>query len=82
MRDAPSGQRTETAAGVVRAPADRIDRALVDPAAVAVSRAGEAAEVRITCENVPSGIGAEEHRKGIGSTLANLAELTEQARTR
>lgn len=34
-------------------------------------------EVIISCENVPSGIGAEDHREGIASTLKNLAGFTE-----
>lgn len=34
-------------------------------------------EVTIRCENVPAGISADDHRKGIASTLANLAAFVE-----
>lgn len=33
--------------------------------------------VRIDCENVPPGIGAEDHAAGLSSTLANLASFAE-----
>jgi len=35
------------------------------------------AEVVMTCENVPSGISADDHRKGLESSLSNLARLLE-----
>jgi uncharacterized protein YndB with AHSA1/START domain len=38
---------------------------------------GADTEVTIVCENVPSGISAEDHAAGMGSTLANLAALVE-----
>ncbi|QNA83292.1 SRPBCC family protein [Sphingomonas sp. So64.6b] len=34
-------------------------------------------EVRISCENVPSGISPEDHALGLASTLDNLAAFTE-----
>lgn len=34
-------------------------------------------EVTIRCGNVPAGISADDHEKGIASTLANLAAFTE-----
>ncbi len=34
-------------------------------------------EVTIRCEDVPSGISAEDHQAGLASTLANLAAYTE-----
>lgn len=34
-------------------------------------------EVTISCENVPSGIGASDHRAGIRSSLQNLAAFVE-----
>ena len=34
-------------------------------------------EVTVTCANVPTGISAEDHAVGMGSTLANLAAFTE-----
>lgn len=34
-------------------------------------------EVTIRCDNVPSGIGKEDHDAGLRSTLANLAAFTE-----
>lgn len=34
-------------------------------------------EVTVRCENVPEGIGREDHAAGLASTLDNLAALTE-----
>jgi uncharacterized protein YndB with AHSA1/START domain len=35
--------------------------------------------VTVRCENVPLGIGADDHQAGLGSTLANLAAFVERA---
>ena len=35
-------------------------------------------EVSIICENVPSGIGAEDHATGLASSLENLAAYCER----
>jgi uncharacterized protein YndB with AHSA1/START domain len=39
---------------------------------------GGSTEVAIRAENVPAGIRPEDHRKGMESTLANLAKFAEQ----
>jgi hypothetical protein len=37
----------------------------------------EGTEVTVRCENVPEGIRPEDHAKGLGSTLENLAAFAE-----
>ncbi|AGZ43520.1 SRPBCC family protein [Actinoplanes friuliensis] len=41
--------------------------------------AGEATEVTVTAEDVPSGISQADHEEGIASSLANLASYVEKA---
>ena len=38
---------------------------------------GDGTRVSIVCEDVPEGIGADDHDEGLKSSLANLAEFTE-----
>ncbi len=44
-----------------------------------LSPSGGGTDVTIWCDNVPSGISAEDHLAGLTSTLANLAAFTERA---
>lgn len=46
----------------------------------ALSAAGSSTRVEIRAENVPPGIGAEEHTEGMASSLANLAAFLEGGR--
>lgn len=41
-------------------------------------RERQGTNVNVVCENVPEGISAEDHKEGIYSSLANLAQYVEQ----
>jgi len=44
-----------------------------------IAAEGSGTRVTIRAEDVPPGIGAEDHREGLASSLANLAALVERA---
>jgi uncharacterized protein YndB with AHSA1/START domain len=76
--------RTDTAARVIAAPVGRVFAALVDPEALlawlppsGMTGRFERFDVRITAEDVPDGISAEDHAEGLSSSLSNLAAYLE-----